>query len=245
MHLPAIIPWGAQEGFSKQMLLVLMSVVIIAGFFLYVGRKQALVPSKSQFMGELGYGFVRNDIARDIIGEHFMKYVPVLFTFFFFILVNNIYGMIPLLQLPSFSHPGGAYVLAAVAYIIWVGAGIKKHGFGGFLAQMTIPSGVPKPLLILIIPIEFFSNFIVRPLTHSLRLFATMFAGHLIIMVFAAGAKFLITEVGGIFGWTGGLVSIILGVLLYFLEALIMVLQAYVFTLLLAIYIQGALSDEH
>ena len=107
MHLPAIVPWGAADGFSKQMLLVILSVVIIATFFLLAARKGQLVPGKLQFAGEAAYGFVRNGIAKDIIGgKDFMKYVPLLFTLFFFILVNNIYGAIPLIQLPSFSHVG-------------------------------------------------------------------------------------------------------------------------------------------
>ena len=102
MHLPAILPWGAAEGFSKQMLLVILSVVIIATFFVLAARKQQLVPGKLQFAGEAAYGFVRNGIAKDIIGgRDFMKYVPLLFSLFFFILVNNIYGAIPVIQLPT------------------------------------------------------------------------------------------------------------------------------------------------
>src|SRR6476469_627372 len=103
MHLPAILPWGAHDGFSKQMLLVILSVVIIATFFILAARKQQLVPGKLQFAGEMAYGFVRNSIAKDIIGgRDFMKFVPVLFSLFFFILVNNIYGAIPLIHFPPF-----------------------------------------------------------------------------------------------------------------------------------------------
>ena len=129
MHLPAIVPWGAADGFSKQMLLVILSVVIIAAFFLMAARKGQLVPGRLQFAGEAAYGFVRNGIAKDIIGgKDFMKYVPLLFTLFFFILVNNIYGAIPLIQLPTFSHVGGAYVMAAIVYVPWIAIGVKKNG---------------------------------------------------------------------------------------------------------------------
>lgn len=245
MHLSALYPWGQEYGFSKQMLLTLLSTIIISFFFLFAGREKSLIPSKLQFIGETCFSFIRNDIAKSIIGENFQKYIPILFTCFFFILINNIYGMIPILQLPTFSHPGNAYIIAIIAYISWVSSGIKHHGFLGFLKHVMIPSGVPKPLLLLIAPIEFFSNLIVRPLTHSLRLFATMFAGHLIIMVFAAGAKFMIVDINSFLGFMGGSLAIFLGVMLYFLEVLIMMLQAYVFTLLLAIYIQGALSKDH
>ena len=140
MHLPAILPWGAAEGFSKQMLLVILSVVIIATFFVLAARKQQLVPGKLQFAGEAAYGFVRNGIAKDIIGgKDFIKYVPLLFSLFFFILVNNIYGAIPVIQLPSFSHVGGAYVLAGIVYFTWIAIGVKKNGLRYFKLA-TVPS---------------------------------------------------------------------------------------------------------
>lgn len=129
MHLPAILPWGAHDGFSKQMLLVILSVVIIATFFILAARKQQLVPGKLQFAGEMAYGFVRNSIAKDIIGgKDFIKYVPLLFSLFFFILVNNIYGAIPVIQLPSFSHVGGAYVLAGIVYFTRSSSASRRTG---------------------------------------------------------------------------------------------------------------------
>ena len=152
-------------------------VTIIAAFFVAAARKQQLVPGKLQFAGEMAYGFVRNSIAKDIIGgKDFIKYVPLLFSLFFFILVNNIYGAIPVIQLPSFSHVGGAYVLAGIVYFTWIIIGIKKNGLKYFKLA-TVPSGVPWYILPIVVPIEIISNFLVRPVTHSLRLFATMLAG--------------------------------------------------------------------
>ncbi|UKA61513.1 F0F1 ATP synthase subunit A [Arthrobacter sp. FW306-04-A] len=245
MHLPAILPWGASDGFSKQMLLVILSVVLIATFFILAARKQQLVPGKLQFAGEMAYGFVRNSIAKDIIGgRDFMKFVPLLFSLFFFILVNNIYGAIPVIQLPSFSHVGGAYVLAVVVYITWIGIGIKKNGLRYFKLA-TVPSGIPWPILIIVVPIEIISNFLVRPVTHSLRLFATMMAGHLIVMIAGSGIEFLVMQENVLLKGASALV-LVGAVAMYMLEALIMVLQAYVFTLLTAIYIEGALhADSH
>lgn len=243
MHLPYFFEVGS-FGFGKQMLLVLLSVVLIAGFFMWAIRRNALVPSKSQYLAESGYGFVRNHLGRDIIGEkEFRPYVPLLFTFFFFILVNNLFGSIPVLQLPTLSHAGSAYALAGIAYVTWVFMGIKRHGLGGFMSKMTMPPDVPKALYIFLIPIEFLSNLIIRPVTHALRVFATMFAGHLALMVAASMTAYLITN--------GGLLSIVsvgstfLGVFIYFLEILIQVLQAYIFTLLFAVYVQGALQEGH
>ena len=243
MHLPYFFEVGS-FGFGKQMLLVLLSVVLIAGFFMWAIRRNALVPSKSQDLAESGYGFVRNHLGRDIIGEkEFRPYVPLLFTFFFFILVNNLFGSIPVLQLPTLSHAGSAYALAGIAYVTWVFMGIKRHGLGGFMSKMTMPPDVPKALYVFLIPIEFLSNLIIRPVTHALRVFATMFAGHLALMVAASMTAYLITN--------GGLLSIVsvgstvLGVFIYFLEILIQVLQAYIFTLLFAVYVQGALQEGH
>jgi F-type H+-transporting ATPase subunit a len=245
MHLPAILPWGAADGFSKQMLLVILSVVIIATFFLLAARKQQLVPGKLQFAGEAAYGFVRNSIAKDIIGgKDFIKYVPLLFSLFFFILVNNIYGAIPVIQLPSFSHVGGAYVLAAIVYFTWIAIGVQKNGIKYFKLA-TVPSGVPVYILPIVIPIEIISNFLVRPVTHSLRLFATMLAGHLIVMIAGSGIEYLVMQENILLKGTSVLV-LVGAIAMYMLEALIMALQAYVFTLLTAIYIEGALhADSH
>ncbi|CEA08562.1 ATP synthase subunit a [Arthrobacter saudimassiliensis] len=247
MHLPEVWPWGAEygEGIGKQMILVLLSVGIIAWFFIAASRRGTLVPGRLQFLGESAYGFVRNGIARDVIGERdFIKYVPFLFALFFFILVNNIYGAIPFIQLPSFSHPGGAYLLALIVYVTWIGIGLKKHGIRYF-KMAVVPSGVPWYILPVLVPIEIISNFLVRPITHSLRLFATMMSGHLIVMLCGAGIEYLLVLQDNVLLQGASILVLVGGIAMYMLEALIMVLQAYVFVLLTAIYIQGALADEH
>lgn len=245
LHLPAILPWGADEGFNKQMLLVLLSVVFIAWFFIAASRKQQLVPGKVQFLGEQLYGFVRNGIGKDVIGgRDFMTFVPLLFALFFFILVNNIYGAIPLFQLPTMSHVGGAYFLAGLVYVIWIGIGLKRFGIR-YLKLAVVPSGVPWYIMPIVVPIEIISNFIVRPMTHSLRLFATMLAGHLVVALAGSGIAFLVEQENVVLKGLSVFV-LIFAVAMYMLEALIMVLQAYVFTLLTAIYIQGAVAaDAH
>lgn len=231
--------------FSKQMLLVLLSVVIIGAFFIAAARKRKMVPGKLQFLGEMGYDFVRNGVAKDVIGaKDYKKFVPLLFALFFFILLNNLFGAIPFIQLPSFSHVSGAYVLAALVYITWIGVGLKINGLRYFKLAV-VPSGVPWYILPLVVPIEIISNFVVRPMTHSLRLFATMLAGHLIVMIAGSGIEFLIAQESI---WLKGTSILVLvgATAMYMLEALIMVLQAYVFVLLTAIYIEGAVhADSH
>lgn len=247
-HLPDIIPWMAEygTGFGKQMLMIILSVIIIAAFFMIAMRKPSLVPGKAQWMAESGYGFVRNSIGRDIIGEkEFRSWVPLLFGIFFFVLLNNIFGAIPFLQLPSFSHAGAAYAMALIVYIIWIGVGVRRNGLRYFKLAV-VPSGVPGWILPLLVPLEIISNFIVRPLTHSLRLMATMLSGHMIVMLAGSGAQFLIMETGNLALQGTGILVIIGFIAMYFLELLIMFLQAFVFTLLTAIYIQGALvANDH
>ena len=158
MHLPPFFTIG-DFAFGKQNVLILLSVVIIAVFFLTAARKRAMVPGKTQFIAESGYMFARNSLGKETLGvQHYKPFVPILFASFFFVLVNNLYGSIPFVQLPSFSHPGSAYALAGVAYLTWVGVGIKRKGVGGFFKDITMPSGLPVWIYPILIPIEFFSN---------------------------------------------------------------------------------------
>ena len=114
---------------TKPMVLVALSAVLVFGFFYAATRNASLVPGRLQFAGEMVYGFVRNNMARDNIGsEHYMKFVPYLFTLFTFILVNNYYGVIPFIQFPSFSRIGFIVPLALTSWLLYIGAGIWKHG---------------------------------------------------------------------------------------------------------------------
>lgn len=247
-HLPEIFPWMAEwgTGFGKNMLMVILSVVLITWFFTWAIRKQALVPSRTQFIAESGYGFVRHSLGRDIFGDKdFKPWIPLLFTVFFFVLVNNIFGAIPGLQMPTFSHAGPAYAMAGAIWFTWVVLGFKLHG-GKFLKLMTVPSGVPGWLKPLLIVLEFLSNFVIRPLTHSLRLMAVMLAGHIIVMLAGSGAEFLITQQEGIAHSALGIAVLLGSIPLYFLELVMMILQAFIFALLTAIYIQGSIAaDAH
>lgn len=238
-------PWFGWDGFGRYQILVILSVILVAAFFLIASRKGSLVPGKLQFAGESAYGFVRNGIAKDVIGERdFRPFIPLLFTLFFFILVNNIYGAIPLLELPTFGHVGGAYGLALLVFFLWIGVGLKKYGLRYFKLAV-VPSGVPWYLLILVVPIEIISNFLVRPMTHSLRLFATMLAGHMIVLIAGYSLEFLV-NLENPFAKASSVLVVVGFLAMYMLEALIMLLQAYVFTLLSAIYIEGALhADSH
>jgi F-type H+-transporting ATPase subunit a len=222
-----------------------LAAVLVFAFFYAAASKRAMVPGKLQYVGESAYGFVRNSISRDIIGSHdFMRFVPYLVALFFFILLNNFFGSIPFIQFPTFSRSGMVYGLAALSWVIYNYAGIRKHGFLGYLKLQCVPAGIKGPILALLIPLEFLSNLVVRPITLALRLFANMLAGHLLILLFALGGEYLLVHSAtmlkpvGILAW-------VLFIAISFLELLVQFLQAYVFTLLNAMYISGALADEH
>lgn len=240
-NLPPI--FGDNAFTTKPIVMVFFSVIVISIFFIAASRKAAVVPSKLQFAGESIYAFVRNDLARDVIGHEFMRFVPYLFTLFTFILTNNLFGIVPLLQFPTMSRVSFPYVLAVFTFVVFHYVGIRKQGLGKYLKDIMFMPGVPKPVYILLTPIELATFFLVRPLTLSLRLFANMFAGHLLLLVFIMGGDHLLKGVIGLkliapFAFA-------FGIGMTFFEFMVQCLQAYIFTLLTALFIAGALVDEH
>jgi F-type H+-transporting ATPase subunit a len=132
------VPW-----LDKYMFQAILSVILILAFWLIMARKSAMVPSKGQYIGETAYFFVRNTIARDMIGHDFRRYLPLLIALFSFVLVNNVFGIFPFLLLPTPSHVGWPYGLAILVWLIYNGVGIATHGFFGYLKHTSLPSGVP------------------------------------------------------------------------------------------------------
>lgn len=239
------LPGIAGSEITKPMVQLVLAAILVFGFFYLAARKRAMVPGKLQYAGESAYGFVRNSVARDIIGSHdFQKFVPYLVAVFFFILVNNLFASIPFIQFPTFSRASMAYALAGMSWVIYNGVGIARHGLVGYLKLQSVPSGVSPAMYPLLVPLEFFSNILVRPVTLALRLFCNMFAGHILLVLFATGGLYLI-ETASPVNIVAGSLAWVLAIAISFLEILVQFLQAYVFTLLNAMYIQGALADEH
>ena len=234
---------------DKPIVVVILASLIVAAFFYAASRRAAaghgLVPGKLQYAGESAYGFVRNGIGLETIGKEGLRFVPFLATLFFFIAVNNLFGIIPPFQLPGTSKIAIPLGLAVIVWAIYNYLGIRRAGFVGYFKAMMFPPGIPWPVYILLAPIELLSNFVVRPVTLCLRLTLNMFAGHLVLVLFVLGGEYLLLEYGGIVGVLAGSVSIFASIVVTFFEAFIQLLQAYVFTLLAALYIGGALVDEH
>src|SRR5215213_4389576 len=231
-------PIAGIEGLTKPVVMLVFSAVIIYVLFRLAVRNPQLVPSKGQFLGESFHGLVRNTIARDMMGPEFLKYVPFLTTLFAFVLVNNLFGIIPLIQFPTFSHPGVPYALALIVWLIYTFVGIQHHGLGGYLRISTWPPDVPWWVRIILTPIEFISNILLRPIPLSLRLFGNMFAGHLLLVLFVFGADSITLKLLSPFAFG-------MAIVFTFFEAFVQVVQAYIFVMLTASYIGSAIADEH
>jgi F-type H+-transporting ATPase subunit a len=234
----ALYPW-----ITKFTVMVWIAVAAVIVFFLVSYRKPQLVPSRKQWLAESVYGFNRDSIAGDVIGPEGIRFAPYLTTIFSFVLVMNLMGIIPFFQISPSAHIGFPAALALISWVLYNVVGIRKHGFVGYFKVLTIPPA-PVWLLPLVIPLEFLSNFILRPITLSIRLFANMFAGHFILLVFTLGG-FVLASSSAIFIKPLSIVSWLMVIVITFLEVLVAGLQAYVFSILNAVYLQGVLADEH
>jgi F-type H+-transporting ATPase subunit a len=228
---------------TRPALLMVVSAGLILWFLLATTRKKALVPSKGQMATEAVYGLVRNGIARDLIGsKEFLRFVPLLFSLFMVILVNNIFGVIPPFSFPSMSRIGLPIALTLIVWITFHVVGMRKHGFVGYWRSL-VPSGLPGWIVPVIFFLELITDLFTRPVTLALRLFGNMFAGHLLLVLFITGGFYLLTS-GGLLSVAGG-VTWIFAFVMFLFELLVEFLQAYVFTLLAALYIAGAVAESH
>jgi F-type H+-transporting ATPase subunit a len=243
-YLPSILPWGAHDNYwvTKITILVWIAVAALIVFFLASYRNPQLVPTKKQWLAESIYGFVRNNISIEMIGPRGVRFAPYLTTLFCFILLTNLFGIVPLIQISPNAHIAFPAMLAAISYVLFNYAGIKHHGFVKYFKMALVPPA-PWFILPLLVPIEFFSTFLVRPFSLAIRLFANMFAGHMLLLVFTLGGFAMISANAWFIPFS--VVSWLMTIALTFLEFLVIVLQAYVFTVLTASYVQGALADEH
>jgi F-type H+-transporting ATPase subunit a len=244
-NIPPMFPGTPFEWLDKPVIQLVLAAVIVAGFFLLATKSVQLVPGRLQYAAEKFHGVVRDQIARDNIGPEFRKFVPYLVALFAFLLVNNLFGIVPLIQFPTVARPGMAYALALVSWLIYNIVGIRKQGFGGYIQLMTWPPGVPGWVRIILTPIEFLSNIILRPVTLAFRLFGNMFAGHLLLLVFIFGAEYMLIEAQSITLHVLSPFAAIMAIVFTGFEAFIQVIQAYIFTVLTASYIGASLADEH
>ena len=218
-------------------LLCLIAAVGVIVFFWAGFAKPKLVPRGVQNVGELGVMFVRDQVLRPMIGKKGDGYLPFLCSLFFFIWLMNLLEIIPVAQFPVPAHIGFAWILVALVWLTYMSVGFRVHGPIGFFRHM-IPDA-PWWILWLLAPIVLFSDILVRPFTLGVRLFANMFAGHLLLIVFYLATWYFVSASVGIVFSAGSLTMVII---LTAFELLIQFLQAFIFTILAAFYIGDAME---
>jgi F-type H+-transporting ATPase subunit a len=217
---------GLDVSYTNAALMMTIAVVLVTALMVLATRRAALVPGRWQSVAEMLYEFVA-DMVDSNIGQGGRQFFPFVFTLFAFILFANLLGMIPY-SYTTTSQIVVTFALAAVVFILVTTIGIIRHGF--HFLSLFVPHGVPKVLLLLLVPIELLSYFI-RPFTLSIRLFANMLAGHTMLAIFGGFAASL-----GILAFFPTAIN----VLLVGLEFLVAVLQAYVFAILTCLYLNEA-----
>lgn len=229
---------------NKPMIQLILAIVIVLVFWLVAARKLKVRPTKASFLFEFAYDFVRNGIAREMIGQGYQPFVPLLLGMFSVILVSNLFGEFFLLMFPTFSNIGYSWGMTIFVFIMYVGMGFKAHG-PGYLKQALVPPGLPAYMVPIVVPLEFISTFITRPLTLGIRLFANMFGGHIVVLVFVVGGSYLLTYTHNWVYNFGGVFSLIFSMVMMGLEVFIGFMQAYIFTILTTQYISSAMHEAH
>jgi F-type H+-transporting ATPase subunit a len=234
---------GVDFEITRITLIMWIATALMIGLMVAAVRKPSIVPGKLQFLGESGYSLVRDGIARDVIGPKGLPFAPFLASLFFFILANNAMSIVPFAQISPMSKFAFPLVLAVITWVIYNWVGIREQGAGRYFKDAAVPPGVPIGALILVTPIELLQVFVIRPFTLAVRLFANMFAGHMLLAVFALGTVYLL-QVGN-FSVIFSPFAFLMALIMTFFELLVIVLQAYVFTVLTATYLNGAVEPAH
>ncbi|MDX1657752.1 MAG: F0F1 ATP synthase subunit A [Nitriliruptorales bacterium] len=243
--------------FNRTALLYLVAAAIVSGLFVYAFRNPDVVPGKFQGVIESIVEFIREQIVIQVIGPDGLRFVPLLTAIFMFVWVNNFFEVTPLVQFPSTGRMAVPAFLAIVVWLIYLLVGMKAQGVVGFWKGALLGVEMPAAVRIIYIPVELAQLVIVRPLTLAIRLFANMMAGHILLaVIFIAANAFLIDVHSGLTDLVvapEGPLGLLLGVVTAFaigpamvaFEIMVGALQAYIFTILTAVYIGGSLHPEH
>ena len=247
-EINSILVWkDLFPSFNKIALIaVLAAVISITIFLLAVRQDHKEAPKGIRNFAEVIVEFIEDGVVMQTMGKDGLAWTPFLMTMFLFIYLCNVPGIIPFFQMPATARMAVPLFLALMVWVIYNVTGIKHQGIGGYLKSTLFPPGVPKALYILVTPIEFISAIIVRPFSLAVRLFANMLAGHLLLVIFALLSESLIqAQTQKFFLVPVGILPFILLMFLTGFEILVAFLQAYIFTVLAAVYIGGATHPEH
>ncbi len=240
-HINTLVPihiGGYDVSFTNFSLFMVIAVVLSGGLLYWATSPRSVVPGRAQSVAEMSYEFVAS-MLHDSAGNEGMRFFPFIFTLFIFVLMANLLGMFPYFPTVT-SQLIVTVALAIVVFLMVLIAGLVRHGLHFF--KLFVPSGIPIALMPLVVAIEIIS-FFTRPVSHSVRLFANMLAGHITVKVFA-GFVFSLGTLGAL-GVVGAILPLIMVVGLTALEVLIAFLQAYVFAMLACIYINDAIHPGH
>jgi F-type H+-transporting ATPase subunit a len=229
---------GLDFSFTNASAFMVATAVVACGFLYLTTSSRGLVPSRMQSISEMSYEFVAS-MLRDAAGTQGMRFFPLVFSLFMFVLVANLIGMFPYFFTVT-SHIIVTFALAMLVILTVLGYGLWKHGFSFF--KLFVPDGVPGVLVPLVVLIEIVS-FLSRPISLSVRLFANMLAGHITLKVFAGFVTSLAAF--GPLGWFGAIFPVFMTVALVGLEFLVAALQAYVFAVLTCMYLNDAIHPSH
>lgn len=233
--------------FNKIALIACAAALIGMAIFYFGARKDAMVaPTGVRNLAEIGVEFIEDQVIMPTMGRSGLSWTPFLLSLFVFVYLCNAPGIIPFIQMPATARMAIPMFLSLLVWVVFIGTGIKHNGVGGYAKSVLFPPGVPKFLYILVTPIEFISTILVRPFSLTVRLFANMLAGHILLVTFAllSEAMFEARTMRPVLNIMGVLPLAML-VFLTLFEILVAFLQAYIFTILAAVYIGGAAHPEH
>jgi F-type H+-transporting ATPase subunit a len=235
--------FGVNLGINRVVLQTFLVAGLVWLLFWLAFRTPRLVPAGLQNVMESLVDFIRNQIVLENIGPKGLRFLPYLTTLFVFIFFGNLGGVLPLVEFPLNGRMALPTVMAICSLLLFISVGISQQGFFHYFRTALFPPGVPAPIYILLTPIELVSVFIVRPVTLAIRLVANMIAGHLILSVFFVATGYMLTSMN--ISRLFGVGALVFSVALVAFELFVAALQAYVFTILSAVYIAGALEPEH
>jgi F-type H+-transporting ATPase subunit a len=227
---------------TNYMVFLLIAIALTAAFFLIASRRLSLVPKGVGNLSEWGVEFVRNNIVLDVMGSEGIPYMPFIATVFFAVLFNDFLGLVPGFK-PGTGTLGTTFAWGIMVFVVYNWIGFRKNGFAGYLKSF-LPSGTPWWLVWLIYPLEVISHFL-RPFTLGVRLYANMYAGHIVLGIFGI---FVVMAIAALSPLTAviGTLSLAMQIVMYAFEVFVAFIQAYVFSILTAVYINGALhATEH
>ena len=239
----ALFGEGTFFEFNRLTLARVVMGVLVCVILLAVSRKPQLVPGRGQMAVEAIAEFIRSNVALELLGPtRGRKWAGFVGFAFFAVLAMNLAGILPGINIAASSVVAVPMTFAVISYIAFIGAGVKAHGVGGFLKSQLMPPGLPKPMYILITPIEFLSNLIVRPVTLTLRLLCNMVSGHLLLGMTYFGTAALLQGMNALS--TAGILTGAAMVVMTAFEVFVAFLQAYIFTILTTVYIKLSVESH-